>query len=163
MRATVTFASRDEIAGRLRDDVWEAVRAILNGCPERADRERLLDDGRLALGNLLDPASTGTVDLIGSTARAVRRLAGEADAADPEAYVRRSPVTARIVEAFLAALRDRFLLLDVGALHRAPSGWPESWTWETRDHAEFHRVLDRLAPLVTAIEISNPSIRPNVR
>ncbi|NKZ08017.1 hypothetical protein [Actinomadura latina] len=168
MRATVIFAGRDEIAGRLRDNIWEAARAVLEGRPERTARELLLDGGQVPFSHVLGPADTGTAELVRSAARAVHRLARDADAGDQEAYIRRSPVTARIVDALLAALRDRFLLLDVGELHRDPSGWPESWTWETRDHAEFHRVLGRFStdraehhgrlftPLVKCIETSTP-------
>lgn len=169
MRAVVTFTGRDDIAGRLRDNVWEAARAMLQGRSERVARERLLDGGPSPFSHVLGPADTGTAELVASAARAVRRLAHRADADDPEPGVRGSPVTARIVDALLAALADRFLLLDVGDLHRDPaSGWPETWTWETRDHVEFHRVLDLfwtdkpehhgrlLTPLVTFIETSKP-------
>ncbi len=167
MRATVIFADREEIADRLRDNVWEAARAVLAERPDGLVRERLLDGGQFPFSHVLGPADTGTLELLRSAARAVRLLVGEAGD-DPESYVRRSPVTARIVEALLAALRDRFLLLDVGELHRDPSGWPESWTWETRNRAEFHRVLTRfdgdrpehhgrlLTPLVKFIETSTP-------
>jgi hypothetical protein len=168
VRATVIFAGRDEIAGRLRDTVWEAARAALAQRPDPVIRDVLLDGGPFPLGHVLGPADTGTAELVRSAAGAVRRLVGEVGAGDPESHVRRSPVTARVVEALLAAVRDRFLLLDVGELHRDPSGWPESWTWETRDRAEFDRVLARfdgdrpehhgrlLTPLVKFIETSAP-------
>lgn len=168
MRATVTFAGRDEIAGRLRDTLWEAARTALANRPEPVIRDLLLDGGPFPLGHVLGPADTGAADLIGSAARAVRRLVAESGTGDAESRIRNSPVTARIVEALLAAVRDRFLLLDVGDLHRDPSGWPESWTWETRDRAEFDRVLGRfdghrpehhgrlLTPLVKFIETSAP-------
>ncbi|MER7544098.1 hypothetical protein [Actinomadura sp.] len=169
MRATVVFAGRDEIAGRLRDNVVEAARAVLDGHPEPAVRDLLLaGGGRFPLAHVLGTADAGAAELIGSAVRAVHRLAREAGTGDPEAYVRRSPVTARIVDALLDALRDRFLLLDEGDLHRDPSGWPESWTWETRDQARFDRVLARFTgddpahrgrlftPLVKFIETSTP-------
>jgi hypothetical protein len=168
VRATVIFAGRDEIAGRLRDTLWEAARAALANRPEPVIRDLLLDGGPFPLGPVLGPADAGTAELVGATARAVRRLVAETGIGDVESRIRNSPVTARIVEALSAAVRDRFLLLDVGDLHRDPSGWPESWTWETRDRAEFDRVLGRfdgdrpehhgrlLTPLVKFMEISTP-------
>ena len=168
MRAVVTFAARDDIAGRLRDNVWEAARAVLAGHPDRVARERLLDGGPAPFSHVLGRADTGAADLVASAVRAVRRLA-EAGGGDPEARVRSAPVTDRIVDALLAALADRFLLIGAGELHRDPaSGWPDTWTWGTRNLAEFHRVLalfrtDRpelhgrlLTPLVTTIETTTP-------
>lgn len=40
-----------------------------------------------------------------------------------ETRVRRSGMTARIVDALLAAIEDRFLLLKEGELHRDGPGW----------------------------------------
>ncbi|WP_158642380.1 hypothetical protein [Actinomadura sp. WAC 06369] len=42
-RAAVTFAGRDEVAAHLRDNVWEAARAVLEERPERIVQDRLLD------------------------------------------------------------------------------------------------------------------------
>ncbi|MFE9101960.1 thioredoxin domain-containing protein [Actinomadura geliboluensis] len=177
--ATVTFAGRDEIAGRLRDNVRAAARAALDGHPEPVIRDLLLDgpDRRSPFSQVLDTTDGGTDDLLRSAARAVRRLAEQAEAADLEEHVRHSPMTARIVEALLTALQDRFLLLDAGELHRDPSsGWPESWTWTTYDHTDFHRALARfsstsrarsghlLTPLVRMIETSDKSrFRTHIR
>jgi energy-coupling factor transporter ATP-binding protein EcfA2 len=42
-RAAVTFADRDEIADHLRDNVWEAAKAVFEGRPDVIVQDKLLD------------------------------------------------------------------------------------------------------------------------
>lgn len=213
-RAAVTFAGRDEIVAQLRDNVWEAARAVLEERPEDVVQNRLLDhisqrfrfsyllgraavpgagvgdddddvdDDALAVG-LPEPATDpGTTELVQSSVRAIRHLvrtqreridvSGDERAAEEvvedelETRVRRSEVTDRIVGALLAAIKDRFLLLNEGELRRDESGWPVSWVWESTERAEFLRVIGRfssnqaaffghlLTPLVNGIRTAGP-------
>lgn len=89
-----------------------------------------------------------------------------------ETRVRRSDTCALIVDAFLNAIEERFELLTEGDLHRAPDGWPVSWSWECADRAEFLRAVTRfssnqaalfgrlLTPLVNGIRTAGP-FRPH--
>lgn len=85
-----------------------------------------------------------------------------------ENRVRRSGICAKVVEALLGAIEERFDGLTEGELQRDADGWPVSWTWETHDRAEFLRVITRfssnqavffgslLTPLVNGIRVSGP-------
>ncbi|MEU8122388.1 hypothetical protein AB0C21_27085 [Spirillospora sp. NPDC049024] len=85
-----------------------------------------------------------------------------------ERRVRHSDVCARIVDAFLRAVEDRFAVLAEGDLRRDPAGWPVSWSWECADRAEFLRGITRfssnqaaffgrlLTPLVNGIRTAGP-------
>jgi hypothetical protein len=42
-----------------------------------------------------------------------------------------------LVQDVLDLIRTRFDLLESGEISRAPSGWPQSWTFETEDRTEF--------------------------
>ena len=72
-RAAVTFASRDEIAGHLRDNVWEAARAVFENRPQEVIQNRLLDHisqryrfsyllGRAALPDTARPEDADELD-----------------------------------------------------------------------------------------------------
>ncbi|MEU5987628.1 hypothetical protein ABZ806_01485 [Spirillospora sp. NPDC047418] len=237
-RAAVTFAGRDEIADHLRDNVWEAARAVFESRPREVVQNRLLDHvsqryrfsyllGRAALPDAAppddiddepdddddemdgDPATapagpagsagsagpaSRTVDprttaLVQNAVRAVQNAvateltAVRQDTTGPghedrpleeyiedelETRMRRSDVCARIVDAFLNDIEDRFALLTEGDLRRAPDGWPVSWSWECADRAEFLRAVTRfssnraaffgrlLTPLVNGIRAAGP-------
>ena len=228
-RAVVTFADRDEVADHLRDNVWEAAKAVFEGRSHAVVYDKLLDHvsqrfrfsyllGRPApptpaaedlddldalddeepldaddgLGDTAAPASgrsdPQTAALIQRVVEAIHHVVGtelravqaKIRAGDEERSVeeivedelenriRRSPVCAQIVEALLAAIEARFDMLAAGELRRDVDGWPESWTWNTGDRAEFLRVITRfssnqavffgslLTPLVNGIRVSGP-------
>lgn len=231
-RAAVTFADRDEIADHLRDNVWEAAKAVFEGRPDTVVHDKLLDHvsqrfrfsyllgrsvRRLAADDDLDdlealdddepldadgvedrPGGTGTpaqgrsdprtAELIQEVVEAIHHvvrkelMAVQAEVTtggddrtideivedELENRVRRSPVCTKVVEAILSAIEERFDLLTVGRLHRDVNGWPESWTWDTDDRADFLRVITRfssnqavffgtlLTPLVNGIRVAAP-------
>ncbi|WP_262402888.1 hypothetical protein, partial [Actinomadura sp. CNU-125] len=139
---------------------------------------------RAAVGPPDAAPDPGTTELVRSSIRELRRaVRDELARIDPdddgrapaevvedelETRIRRSPDAARIVEALLAAVRDRFELLGEGELRRDDGGWPVSWTWRSDDRAEFLRVITRfssnqaaffghlLTPLVDGLRVAGP-------
>jgi len=223
-RAAVTFAERKEIADHLRDNVWEAARAVFEGRPQEVVYTRLLDhvSQRYRFSYLLgrppsaqpdddelddlddydddldedtaeeagapqgvsDPATAamlhGAVEALQHVVNTqVGKLQTEITADEErsveevledelENRIRRSPVCARIVEAMLDAIEERFESLTPGELHRDADGWPVSWSWDCPDRAEFIGVVNRfssnrhedfgslLTPLVNGIRVAGP-------
>ena len=76
----------------------------------------------------------------------------------------------RICDELMDEIELRFADLTEGAIRKSKQGWPQSWTWETTDRAEFIKVITRfssnhaprfgrlLTPLVNGIRVSGPFI-----
>lgn len=76
----------------------------------------------------------------------------------------------RISDELMDELELRFALLAEGVTRKSKQGWPQSWTWETADRAEFIKVITRfssnhsprfgrlLTPLVNGIRVSGPFV-----
>lgn len=78
----------------------------------------------------------------------------------------------RISDELMDEMELRFTLLFDGTVRRNKQGWPQSWTWQTEDRADFIKVMARFAsnhaprfgrlltPLVNGIRVSGPFV-PN--
>ncbi|MCE5292894.1 MAG: hypothetical protein LLG14_27170 [Nocardiaceae bacterium] len=72
----------------------------------------------------------------------------------------------RISDDLMDEIEKRFDLLTVGTVRRNKQGWPQSWSWETDDRADFIKTVTRfssnhaprfgrlLTPLVNGVRVS---------
>lgn len=76
----------------------------------------------------------------------------------------------RISDDLMDEIEKRFDLLTVGTVRRNKQGWPQSWSWETDDRADFIKTVTRfssnhaprfghlLTPLVNGVRVSGAFI-----
>ena len=77
----------------------------------------------------------------------------------------------RVSDNLMDEIELRFVLLnEEGTVHRSKQGWPQSWSWQTDDRAEFIKAVSRfssnhsprfgrlLTPLVNGVRVAGPFI-----
>lgn len=74
----------------------------------------------------------------------------------------------QISDALMDEIEKRFDLITVGTVRRNKQGWPQSWSWETDNRADFIKTITRfssnhaarfgrlLTPLVNGVRVAGP-------
>lgn len=109
-------------------------------------------------------------DQLGATDEKDQRVVDEIFEEELDRRLREDEEFHRISDELMDEIELRFSLLTEGELRRSKQGWPQSWSWETDDRAEFIKTVTRfssnqaprfgrlLTPLVNGVRVAGPFV-----